>query len=268
MGQLDGKTALITGSGRGQGLAAAHLFAAQGAQVVVNDLDQESVDAAVESIRAEGGQATGVVGDVSDEGDVQRMLAAADQFGGLDVLYNNAGIGNSATQRFGIGMTDLVNCTLEDWNRIIAINLTGSFLTCKYGIPTMAARGGGSIINTSSIHGIAGMPSAHAYSATKGALNAITRAIAVTYGPQGIRCNAILPGVVETEMIADALASEEVRETFIDGTPLRRPGTAMDMAQTALWLASDASSFVTGQEIVVDGGASIFTGIVNRRRAQ
>jgi NAD(P)-dependent dehydrogenase (short-subunit alcohol dehydrogenase family) len=268
MAQLEGKTAVITGSGRGQGLAAALLFAAEGARVVVNDLDAESVDKAVAEIRGAGGEAVGVVGDVSDPHDVQRILGAAQGLGGLDVLYNNAGIGNSATKRFGIGMSDIVNCTLEDWNRIIAINLTGSFLTCKYGIPMLIERGGGAIINTASIHAIVGMSSAHAYSATKGGLTAITRAIAVTYGPQGVRCNAILPGVVETEMIGDALASAEIRDQFVQGTPSRRAGTAEDMANVALWLAGDGSSFVNGQDIVVDGGASIYTALIAGRSSR
>jgi NAD(P)-dependent dehydrogenase (short-subunit alcohol dehydrogenase family) len=262
MGQLDGKIAVITGSGRGQGLAAARLFAAEGARIVVNDLDEESVDKAVAEIRAAGGEAEGCAGDISNADDVQQLLAVAQGMGGLDVLYNNAGIGNSAVKRFGIGMEDIVNCTLEDWNRVIAINLTGSFLTAKYGIPMLIARGGGSVINTSSIHGIIGCPSAHAYSATKGGLNAITRAIAVTYGPQGVRCNAILPGVVQTDMIGDALAVPEIREAMVNAAPLRKAGTADDMANAALWLASDASAFVTGQEIVVDGGASIYTKLV------
>lgn len=262
MGQLDGKIALITGAGRGQGLAAAQLFAREGASVIINDLDEESVDLAVKAVRAEGGQAEGAVGDVSSEEDVKRILGVAEKAGGLQVLYNNAGIGNSAVKRFGIGMDDIVNCSLEDWNRIIGINLTGSFLTTKYGVPMMIAGGGGSIINTSSIHAIGGMPSAHAYSATKGALCAITRATAITYGPQGVRCNAILPGVVNTDMIGDALADPGVAAMFVNGTPLRRAGQPEEIAHTALWLASEASSFVTAQEIVVDGGASRCISIV------
>lgn len=267
MGQLDGKIVVITGSGRGQGLAAARLFASEGARIVVNDLDEESVDKAVAEIEAQGGTAEGAVADISDPDDVQRMLGVAERMGGLDVLYNNAGIGNSAVKRFGIQMDDLVNCTLEDWNRIISINLTGPFLTCKYGIPMLIARGGGVIINTSSIHGIIGCPSAHAYSATKGGLCAITRAIAVTYGPQGVRCNAILPGVVETEMIEDAFTTEQGRNHMTNSAPLRKSGTAQDMANAALWLASDASSFVNGQDIVVDGGASIYTALVAPARS-
>ncbi|WP_293677187.1 SDR family NAD(P)-dependent oxidoreductase, partial [uncultured Phenylobacterium sp.] len=150
-GQLAGRVAVITGSGRGQGLVAAQLFAREGAKIVVNDLDQESVTAAVDSILAAGGEAAGVAGDVANEDDVQRVLAEAkSRFGRLDIIYNNAGIGYSATERMGIKMDDTVNCTVEDWKRILDINLTGVFLFCKFGIPLLHD-GRGVIINTASI---------------------------------------------------------------------------------------------------------------------
>src|SRR5262245_47722852 len=142
MGQLQGKVALITGAGRGQGLAAARRFAAEGARIVVNDLDSQSVNTAVEAIRSAGGEAIGAVGDVSASADVRRTLAVAKEtFGGLDILYNNAGIGYSATKRFGVAMSDVVSCTEEDWKRILDINIGGVFLFCKYGIPLLIERG-------------------------------------------------------------------------------------------------------------------------------
>jgi NAD(P)-dependent dehydrogenase (short-subunit alcohol dehydrogenase family) len=256
MGQLDGKVALITGSGRGQGLAAAKLFAAEGAKVVVNDLDDGTVDEAVGSIRAAGGEATGATGDVSDSPAVQHVLATAKAaYGGLDILYNNAGIGFSATKRFGIEMSDIVSCTEEDWRRIIDINLGGVFLFCKYGIPLLIERGGGVIITTSSLGAVRGGPVAHAYTASKGAINALTRSLAVTYGPSGVRANAILPGVIDTEMIHEAMVEPpEVRDIVIAQTPLRRYGTADDIASMALFLASDHGRFVSGETILVDGG--------------
>src|SRR5229473_4134717 len=169
MGQLQDKVALITGAGRGQGLAAARRFAAEGARIVVNDLDPQSVKAAVESLRAAGGEAVEAVGDVSVSADVCRALAIAkDTFGGLDILYNNAGIGYSATKRFGVAMSDVVSCTEEDWRRILDINIGGVFLFCKYGIPLLIERGGGVILNTASIAALRGGPDAHAYTATKG----------------------------------------------------------------------------------------------------
>ncbi len=258
MGQLQGKVALITGAGRGQGLAAAKRFAAEGARIVVNDLDPESVNAAVTAIRSAGGDAIAAVGDVSQSVEVRRALAVAkEQCGGLDILYNNAGIGYSATKRFGVAMSDIVSCTEEDWRRILDSNIGGVFLFCKYGVPMLIERGGGVIINTASIAALRGGGDAHAYTATKGAIVSLTRAIAVTYGSKGIRANTICPGVIDTEMIHDKLiARDDINKILVQSTPLRRAGTAEDIAEVALFLASDASRFVTGEEIIVDGGIS------------
>jgi NAD(P)-dependent dehydrogenase (short-subunit alcohol dehydrogenase family) len=256
MGQLDKRVALITGAGRGQGLTAARRFAAEGARIVVNDLDAESVNAAVEAIRAAGGEAAEAVGNVSVSADVRRVLQVAkNAFGGLDILYNNAGIGYSATRRFGIEMSDIVACTEDDWHRILDINLGGVFLFCKYGIPMLLERGGGIILNTASIAALRGGTDAHAYTATKGAVVALTRAIAVTYGPRGVRANAICPGVIDTEMIHETLIkADEIRTALAQRTPLGRIGTAEDIAEVALFLVSDASRFITGEAFVVDGG--------------
>ena len=256
-GQLAGRVAVITGSGRGQGLAAAHLFAREGAKIVINDLDQESVTAAVDAVIAAGGEAAGVAGDVSNEDDVQRTLAEAQsRFGRLDIIYNNAGIGYSATERMGIKMDDTVNCTVEDWKRILDINLTGVFLFCKFGIPLLH-EGRGVIINTASIAALKGARNAHAYTATKGGVVALTRSLAVTYGKQGVRANTICPGVIDTEMIQSVLlSSNATRDAISSGTPVGRIGTPTDIAELALFLASDASSFITGQTIACDGGAT------------
>lgn len=256
MGQLQGRVALITGAGRGQGLIAARRFAAEGARVVVNDLDAESVKAAVASIRAAGGDAAEAVGDVSVSADVRRVLAVAQEtFGGLDILYNNAGIGYSATRRFGIEMSDIVNCREDDWRRILDINVGGVFLFCKYGIPLLIERGGGVILNTASIAALRGGTDAHAYTASKGAVAALTRAIAVTYGPRGIRANTLCPGVIDTEMIHETLIErDDIRTTLARSTPLRRIGTAEDIAEVALFLVSDASRFISGETLAVDGG--------------
>jgi NAD(P)-dependent dehydrogenase (short-subunit alcohol dehydrogenase family) len=256
MGQLDGKVALITGSGRGQGLKAAEAFAREGAKLVINDLDEESVEAAVSGIIDAGGEATGAVGDVSDPESVQKVLKAAkDEFGGLDILYNNAGIGYSATARFGVEMSDIVNTSVEDYRRVVDINLGGVFFFCKWGIPMLIERGGGSVINTASVAAVRGGPAAHAYTATKGAIVALTRSIAVTYGPQGVRANAILPGAIDTEMIHSRMvADESVAAAIIQSTPLRRFGQPEDIADVAVFLASDAARFVTAQPVIVDGG--------------
>jgi NAD(P)-dependent dehydrogenase (short-subunit alcohol dehydrogenase family) len=254
--QLTGKVAVITGAARGQGFAAARLFAAEGARVVINDLDSPSVTRAVEEILSGGGEAVGAAGDVSDAADVQRVLQIArDTFGGLDILYNNAGIGYSATQRMGIAMDDIVACSLDDWRRIIDINLGGVFLFCKFGIPLLIERGGGTVINTASVAALRGSRNAHAYAASKGGIVALTRSIAVTYGRHGVRANALCPGVIDTEMVHDTLLATDAQDAAIRRmTPLGTIGTADDVARVALFLASDAGKFVTGQAIPVDGG--------------
>jgi 3-oxoacyl-[acyl-carrier protein] reductase len=256
---LDGRVAVITGAGRGQGLTAARLFVAEGARVVINDLDQGSVDAAVATINQAGGQAIGAVGDISDGDDVRAVLdKTQDAFGGLDILYNNAGIGFSAKQRMGIAMDDILECTEADWRRIIDINLTGVFLFCKYGVPMLIERGGGVVINTASIAALRGGPSAHAYAASKAGVVQLTRSIASTYGRQGVRANCICPGVIDTEMVqSHMLAADGARDAIGQRTPLGRIGTADDIAQLALYLASDASSFMTGQALTIDGGLTV-----------
>jgi NAD(P)-dependent dehydrogenase (short-subunit alcohol dehydrogenase family) len=257
-GQLDGKVAVITGAGRGQGLEAAKVFVGAGASVVINDLDQDSIDAAVAEINAAGGRAVGARGDVSDGEQVRAVLGKAkDAFGGLDILYNNAGIGFSARERMGIAMDDILNCTEADWRRIVDINLTGVFLACKYGVPMLIERGGGVVINTASIGGLRGGAGAHAYGAAKAGVIQLTRSIAITYGRKGVRANCICPGVIDTEMIRDhMLKADGAREAIGRHTPVGRIGTAHDIAQLALYLASDASSFVSGQAIAIDGGVT------------
>jgi NAD(P)-dependent dehydrogenase (short-subunit alcohol dehydrogenase family) len=253
---LAGRVAVITGSGRGQGLAAALRFAEEGASVVVNDLDETTVKSAVDQVLAAGGRAAGAVGDVSEPDDVQAMLRVAkDEFAGLDILYNNAGIGFSAKARMDIAMDDIRNCTIEDWDRILAINLRGVFLCSKFAIPMLEERGGGVIINTASIAALRGGPRVHAYSVSKAGVINLTRCIASAYGHLGIRCNAILPGLIDTDMVHDTvLATEDARQGVARRTPLGRVGAPEDVAETALFLASDAASFLTGQAIAVDGG--------------
>jgi NAD(P)-dependent dehydrogenase (short-subunit alcohol dehydrogenase family) len=257
-GRLAGKTAIITGSGRGQGRAAALLFASEGANVVVNDLDPESVGGAVASIRDAGGVAVEAVGDISDAEVVKGIVdATLARFGAIDVLYNNAGIGFSATERMGIDMQDVVSATLPDWDRIMAINLNSVFYFCKYTLPSMIERRAGSIINTASTAAVRGSLRAHAYAASKGGIVALTHSIAATYGPYGVRANAICPGAIDTEMIRSRLLGDGQQvQAVINHVPLRAIGTPNDVAYAALYLASDESKYVTSQSINVDGGTT------------
>jgi NAD(P)-dependent dehydrogenase (short-subunit alcohol dehydrogenase family) len=256
--RLKDKVVIITGAGRGQGLAAAHLFAAEGAHVVVNDVDDESVSAAVSSIESAGGSAMAGVADVADHEAVAAVVAATLQrYGSIDVMYNNAAVGFSALRRFGIDMKDLVQTTIDDWNRIIAINLSGVFHFCRETLPPMIERGSGVVINTASIAAVRGSPWAHAYAASKGGVVSLTKAIAKTYGPSGIRANAICPGAVDTDMIRDSLATRDGGvDAVISGVPLRSIGTPDDVGNLAVFLASDESRYITGQAIVIDGGVT------------
>ena len=183
------------------------------------------------------------------------LQVAKDEFGGLDILYNNAGIGFSAKARMDIAMDDILNCTIEDWDRILDVNLRGVFLCSKFAIPILEARGGGVIINTASIGGLRGGPSVHAYSVSKAGVIMLTRCIASAYGHLGIRCNAILPGVIDTDMVHDTLlASEGARQGIAGRTPLGRVGAPrMSRKRHCSWPATRLP-FLTGQAIAVDGG--------------
>jgi NAD(P)-dependent dehydrogenase (short-subunit alcohol dehydrogenase family) len=251
--QLADKVAIVTGGAAGQGRAACELFAAAGARVVVADIDGEGAREVAEQIAGAGGRAVSVAADVSQEPDVKAMVATAlDRFDGLDALFNNAGIGYSAGSRYT--MASVVDTPVEDWERILAINLTGVALGCKHAIPRMVERGGGSIVNNASVNALAGLPGADAYTAAKGGIVALTRVLAVEWGPKGVRVNAICPGAVDTQMIAPALEDAAVSEAMLASTPLGRLARPEETAQVAVFLASDAASYVNGAIIPVDGG--------------
>lgn len=253
MGRLAGKVAVITGSGGGQGQAAAELFALERAKVVVSDVNDDGGNQTVETIKTAGGQAIYVHADVSKETDVKTLIeTATSHFGGLHVLYNNAAIWS------GRGIDNFVTeLEEENWDQILDINLKGIFLCCKYGIPALIECGGGSVINTSSVAGIMGSRNAsHAYSASKGGVVALTRAMAMSYARDSVRVNAICPGGVDTPMIASMMDTEERAERFAKSHPLKRMGTPQDIAYYALYLASEESSWVTGTIVPVDGGYS------------
>lgn len=248
-GRLAGRTALITGAGSGMGRSAAELFAAEGAHVVAGDRDAPAVDATVAAIRAAGGSAIGAVVDVTRSAEVEAAVQSAVRaFGALHVLYNNAGVWLPADGP----APDLDE---EVWDRIIAVNLKGAFLGCKFAIPHLVSAGGGSIINVSSISALrAGNDIYDAYAASKGGVIALTRSVASTWGPKRVRANAICPGSIDTPMTRGSYEDPFVARFWRERTALGRVGTADEVAQTALWLASDESSYVTGAAIVVDGG--------------
>lgn len=243
-GRLTGKVALISGAARGQGEAEARLFVDEGAKVVFGDVLVEAGQKVAADITKKGGQATFVKLDVTQEADWQHIVETAVRtYGKLDILVNNAGIFRTE----GVEATNL-----ELWNQVIAVNQTGVWLGMKYAIPAMRKAGGGAIVNISSGAGMIGTGFAAAYHGTKGAVRILTKTAAVEYAKEGIRINSVHPGFIDTEMIR--VLNPEGRQAGVRATPLGRMGTSEDIAYAVLYLASDESSFVTGSELVIDGG--------------
>ena len=248
--RLQNKVALITGAGSGIGRETALLFAQEGADIVVVDVNDAGGQETVQMIMdGGGGRAIYVHADVSKARDCERMVAAAeDVFGKLNVLFNNAGIMHSADD-------DAVNTEESVWDLTMAINLKGVFLGCKYGIPALRRAGGGSIINTASFVAILGAATPQiAYTASKGGVLALSRELAIVHARENIRVNALCPGPLHTELLMKFLDTPEKKQRRLVHIPMGRFGQAKEMAQAALFLASDESSFVTGSDFVVDGG--------------
>jgi NAD(P)-dependent dehydrogenase (short-subunit alcohol dehydrogenase family) len=249
--RLENKVAIITGAGGGQGRAAALMFGKEGAKIVASDWNTQSGEETAAQVRAAGGEAIHIGADVSAGPEVRRLIdGALESYGRIDVLYNNAGVGYSST----LSMHDILKTPEEDWDRVLAINLRSVFLTCKYAIPEMLKTGGGSIINTSSVAALVGGENAHAYTASKGGMISLSRALAVEFGPRNVRVNCICPGVIDTPMVAPVVGPLKDTSHPFRLSPIRRLGTPEDIAYCALYLASDESSFVTGTVFVIDGG--------------
>ena len=249
MGRLDGKVAVISGGARGQGATEARMMAREGAKVVFGDiLDEEGRKVEAEITEA-GNDATYVHLDVTNEAEWQAAIGTAvSRYGKLDILVNNAGI---------LIRKSIEETTEEEWDRIMAVNAKGVFLGTKHAIPAMRQAGGGSIINISSTAGLVGsLDGSPSYTATKGAVRLFTKATAIQYAKDKIRCNSVHPGPIDTPMIRDTLTDPARLERRMQRLPLKRVGTTEDIAYGVLYLASDESSFVTGAELVIDGGTT------------
>ncbi|HEV8614149.1 MAG TPA: glucose 1-dehydrogenase [Methylomirabilota bacterium] len=247
--RLKGKVALITGAGMGMGRESALLFAEEGARVIVADIDGKAAAETVALVAKAGGQALAVTGDVAVEADVERMIAdGVRRFGALHVLHNNAGVLWKDRDR------SVLETDEKSWDRVMAINLKSVFWVTKHGIPHLRAAGGGSIIMMGSVSALAGFTRAQdAYTAAKGALISLTKSLAIQFAKDQIRCNVIHPGIVDTPLQAPYL-TDAIRKEFETGIPLGRIARPREIANVALFLASDESSFMTGAELVVDGG--------------
>lgn len=251
MGRVDNKVAIVTGAASGIGRATALLLAREGAAVVVADLNAAGAEVVAGEIVSAGGKAVAQPVDISDEAAVKAMVqCAVDQFGGLHILHNNAALTSASQHAHDIGIVEM---EVEYWDRALAVNLRGPMLGCKHAIPHMIRAGGGAIINTSSNQSLAGDLSQSAYSASKAAVNQLTRTIATRYGRDGIRCNTVSPGMIRTAGAKEAV-TEEMFAMIESHNLVGRTGRPEDLAWAVLFLASDEASFITGQLLSVDGG--------------
>ena len=244
--RLENKVALISGGARGMGAVEAMLFAKEGAKVVIGDMLEDEGRKTEAEFNEAGGECVFVSLDVSDESAWEKAVdEAVSRFGKLDILVNNAGIYRAH---------NVEETSSEEWDQIMDINAKGVFLGTKAAIPELKKNGGGSIVNISSVAGLVGNHISSAYTASKGAVRLFTKSTAIQYASDGIRANSVHPGTIETPMTAALLATPEYRQDRMDRTPIGRLGTPEDVAYGVLYLASDEASFVTGAELVIDGG--------------
>jgi NAD(P)-dependent dehydrogenase (short-subunit alcohol dehydrogenase family) len=251
--RLEDKVCVITGGGSGMGRVAAERFAAQGARVVVADYDEASAVAAADGVVSLGGRATAVRADVSVEADAKAMIDhALATWGRIDVLYNNAGIMPEADH-------SVVDTDVATWDQVMAVNVRGVFLGCKYAIPAMIAGGGGSIVNVASFVAILGCSVPQdAYTASKGAVLSLTRSLAVQFAPRGVRSNAISPGPIETPLLMDWLLKDEAaKQLRLARNPSGRFGRPEEIVDVAIYLASDEARWTNGANFVIDGGITV-----------
>ena len=251
--RLDGKVTIITGGGSGMGKTAAELFAKEGARVVVADYSEAAGQGVVAAVQAAGGQATFVKADVSNEDDARGMVQhAVATYGRVDALYNNAGIMPEADH-------SVIDTDVDTWDKVMAVNVRGVFLGCKYAIPQMLEQGSGSIINIASFVAILGCSVPQdAYTASKGAVLALTRSLAVQFAGRGVRTNAISPGPIETPLLMDWLLKDEAaKQLRLNRNPSGRFGKPEEIVNVGIYLASDESRWTNGANFVIDGGISV-----------
>jgi len=248
---FENKVALVTGAGSGMGLAAAQAFAAEGASVVLADVNEAAARAAAEQLVASGHKAIAIRCNVADEADVAAMVdRTVSVFGRLDAAFNNAGVQAPPS--------DMAEETAENFDRVNAINLRGVWACMKHELRIMRAQGSGAIVNNSSLGGLVGLPSRAAYHASKHGVIGLTRSAALEYAPRGIRINAVCPGIIDTPMLSGMLTTqaEAIKEMMRD-VPIGRLGHAEEIAAAVLWLCSPGASFVIGQALAVDGGYTV-----------
>jgi NAD(P)-dependent dehydrogenase (short-subunit alcohol dehydrogenase family) len=248
--KLEQRVAVITGAGSGIGQAMARLFAREGARILAADVNESAAQETARMITEAGGACRTFAVDVSRPEQVRALIdEAISAFGRIDILCNNAGIGST---------TDVVECEPDEWDRVMTVNVKSVYLGCKYAIPHMLAQGGGVIVNTASVAGMVGLPKRASYSASKGAVIALTRQVAVEYVEQGIRVNCLCPGTVDSPWVGRLLQQADdpvaARQALVARQPLGRLGTPEEIAAAALYLVSDDAAFITGTGLVIDGG--------------
>lgn len=256
-GRVAGKVALITGAGTGIGRACLKLFAEEGASVVGIGRTQATLDESLAEVTAAGGQGMVIAADLSKEADVQRLVEqTVARYGRIDILVHAAGVGWSWGEKSPGSMNDVTTTTKEKWDEVLGINLDSCFFLCRAVVPVMQKQGRGSVVNVSSISGMRGMPTAHTYTASKGAIISMTKAMAATYAKDGIRTNCVAPGYTDTPMIQSVMGVFDDPQLAEHITPMKRAGTPREMAYGCLFLASDEASYCNGVILPIDGGTT------------
>lgn len=257
MGRMSGKVVIITGAGSGVGQAAMVLFAREGAEVLGVSRTQANLEQTLAQVQQAGGRGSIVAADLSDDAAGRRVVQAAmDRHGRIDSLVHAAGVGYSWAEKSPGTMGDVLNTSPQAWDEVIAINLNSCFYMCRHVVPVLIGQGQGTIVNVSSISGYQGLASAHTYTAAKAGVINLTRSLCVSYAAQGIRANCIAPGFIATPMVASVLDLFDDPAVAERITPMKRPGTAMEMAYGCLYLASDESSYCNGTVLTIDGGTT------------